>query len=68
MAHQHQNCHVQQSVKFFFEIKLFIFGRFDPVNIFLMLKITNFRGDSGDISAKTATLTASFELCVDPYF
>ena len=42
-------------VKFFSSFFL-VEGYFDPVNIFLMVKITNFRGDLSDVSAKTAAL------------
>ena len=44
------------SVKFFSKLNYYFFGYFDHVNNFLIIKITNFRGDLSDISAKTATL------------
>ena len=39
-----------------FKIKCIFFGLFDPVNIFLIIKMNNFGGDPSDISAKMATL------------
>ena len=45
------------SVKFFSKLNKFIFGYFDPKNIFFsIIKINNFWGDFSDISAETATL------------
>ena len=40
------------------------FGYFDPVNIFFIININNFRGDLSDISAKTATLVVTSILCL----
>ena len=45
------------AVKFISKLNQFIFGRFDPVNIFLIIKINNFRGDLTDVSAKKEALT-----------
>ena len=44
------------AVKFFSKSNNLFFGYFDPINIFLIIKINNFRGDLSDVSAKTATL------------
>ena len=43
-------------VKFFSKLYKLIFGYFDPIIFFLIIKINNFRGDLSDISAETATL------------
>ena len=43
-------------VKFFSKLNYFISGYFDPINIFLIIKINNLQGDLSSISAKTATL------------
>ena len=40
----------------FIEIKLLLFWIFCSCNIFLIIKINNFRGDLSDVSATTATL------------
>ena len=44
------------AVKFFSKFNYFIFGYFDPTNVFFITKINNFRGDLSGISAETATL------------
>ena len=43
---------------FFLNLKKKKSGCFDPANIFLIIKINNFRGELSDVSAKTATLIA----------
>ena len=43
-------------MKFFSKLNNLFFGYFDPITNFLIIKISNFRGDLSDISAKTATL------------
>ena len=51
------------SGKLFSKLNYFCFGYFDPTNIFFyIIKISNFRGDPSDISAKTATLAGMLEL------
>ena len=58
----------QSPVKFFSKLNKFIFGYFNPVNIyFLIIKINIFRGDLSDISAKTATLPVT-RACTSPAF
>ena len=42
--------------EFFSKINYFIVGYFDPVVMFLIIKINIFRGDLSDIAAKTASL------------
>ena len=44
---------------------LFIFGYFDPIIIFLIIKMNNFWGDLSDISARTATLVRGLHLSDD---
>ena len=46
-------------MKFFAKPKKNVLGNFDPVNIFLIVKKNNFRGDLSGISAKMATLLAA---------
>ena len=46
----------------FFKIKLIYFWILDPVIIFFIIEITNFRGDLSNISAKTATLHLTVQL------
>ena len=49
-------------MKFFSKVIRFFLGYFDPINIFLIIKINNFRGDLSDILAKTASLLDSGRL------
>ena len=51
--------HTSYTLKIFSKLIYFIFGYFDPIIIFLIIKINDFRGDLTDISAKTATLLIS---------
>ena len=51
-------------MKFFSKLINFIFGYFDPTNIFFEIKINNFWGDLGGISAKTATLIATSDFAI----
>ena len=50
------------SIKLLSKSNILFFGYFDHINIFLVIKINNCRGDVRDISAKTAALVG---LCRD---
>ena len=54
--------HPQELIASVFSSKLnyFVFGCFDPIYVFLLIKITIFRGEISDISAKTAQLLITF--------
>ena len=52
-------------VKFFSKLIYFFFGYFDPIYIFFIIKINNFRGVLNDISAKTASLHITRALFFD---
>ena len=50
-------------MRFFSKLNNLFFGYFDPVIVFFIIKINNFRGDLSDISAKTATLIGYSRHC-----
>ena len=51
-----------ESVKIFSKLNYFIFGYFDPTNIFFDNEKNILRGDLSGISAKTATLEVTLNI------
>ena len=59
-------CDTEPSVILFSTLNGLLFGYVDPVNItFIFVKVNNFRGDLTDVSARTKTLRAMIQLCLD---